>query len=91
MCLRASKVIISMGQNPASRDFGSRVTVITAEVSQGLAAGSLLADRPQRVRSSTPPIEPPMLASHHCKHPGICLSWHSALSTEKRALSTERF
>ena len=39
-------------------------------------------------RSADP--EPQVLASRRCKHPGVRPSWNDALSTEKRALSTEK-
>jgi len=49
--------------------------------SQGLEAGSLLEDRAEaRLAHRSADPEPLMLASLHCKHPGVRLSWHSALS-----------
>jgi len=64
---------------PKSR-FGLRL--ITAAASQGLAAGSLLADRDEASpahRSADP--EPPMLASLHCKHPGVRSESSNSLAT----------
>jgi len=61
--------------------FGSRV--ITAAASQGLVAGSLLADRQVRPEGSPAHRSAerglPMLALLHCKHPGVCPFWHGAL------------
>jgi len=55
-----------------------------AAASQGLAAGSLLADRAEASPAHrSPDPEPPMLASRHCKHSGVRSSWYGALSTEK--------
>jgi len=49
--------------------------------SHGLAAGSLLAYRTEAspAHCSAKP-GPLMLASLHCKHPGVCLFWHGVLS-----------
>jgi len=73
-----------MSQNCALRDFGPHV--ITAAASQGLVAGSVLADRQVWLeaspahRSAEP--GPLMPASFHCRHPGICLCWNDNLSAE---------
>jgi len=56
--------------------------ITVAAASQGLADGSLLADRTEANpahRSAVP--EPPMLAALHCKHPGVRSESSNGLTT----------
>jgi len=57
--------------------------LITAVAPRGLVTGSLLGDRAKTSpahRSAEP--GPPLLASLHCKQPGVCPFWHGALSAD---------
>jgi len=74
-------IISRTSQNGALHDFGGS-RLITAAASLGLAVGSLQADQAEAspAHRSTDP-EPPMLASLHCKHPGVRSESYNGLAT----------
>jgi len=86
--LTSCLLIVGTSQNHASNDFGS--SLVTTAASQGLAAGSFLADRAEAspAHHSAEP-GPTMRASMHCKYPDVCPFWHGALSADGGWFGTE--